>query len=161
MRSEFDAAEEVRRWSFTASSESPSDHLRPPQQNLDILIAHTRTHELWPHYAARITLHHAHLAHALGRVSRALDCYRVAAGVAEEGSFVRVAAQAGEICLRIGLTSGQGDWPKGMDVKMDVQPVGREEGMLVARACRGMGETLEAIGQIIEACLSPEILKFK
>lgn len=94
-------------------------------------------------------------------MGRALECYRVAAHVAEGGSFVQVAAQAGEVCLRIGLTSGQGEWPEGLDVAVEVRPVDEEEGMQIAQACSEMGGTLQAIGQMIKACLSPEILKFK
>ena len=77
--------------------------------------------------------------------------------IAEEGSFVQVAAQAGEACLRIGLTSVEGEGPE----HPDVLPVSEEEGMRIARACRGMGGTLEAVGQVIDACISPEILKSK
>jgi len=33
--------------------------------------------------------------------------------------------------------------------------------MEIAKICRGFGGTLQAVGQIIEACLSPEILKSK
>ncbi|KAF8636857.1 hypothetical protein AX17_003215 [Amanita inopinata Kibby_2008] len=49
------------------------------ERNLDDLIAHTRTTSLFPMFAARISLHHAHLAHALGQTTRALECYRLAA----------------------------------------------------------------------------------
>jgi hypothetical protein len=48
------------------------------------VIAHTRTHGLFPLYSARITLHQAHLAHALGQTDRALKCYRVAAYLSQE-----------------------------------------------------------------------------
>lgn len=47
-------------------------------QTLSTLIAHTRTHSIFSNYASRITLHHAHLAHAKGDSARALECYRVA-----------------------------------------------------------------------------------
>ena len=36
------------------------------QQHLAHLIAHTRTHDIFDSYCARITLHQAHLAHTLG-----------------------------------------------------------------------------------------------
>ncbi|KIL71185.1 hypothetical protein M378DRAFT_154670 [Amanita muscaria Koide BX008] len=53
------------------------------ERYLDTLIAHTRSTSLFPMYAARITLHHAHLAHSLGQTERALDCYRVAAHLSQ------------------------------------------------------------------------------
>ncbi|KIM82134.1 hypothetical protein PILCRDRAFT_469683 [Piloderma croceum F 1598] len=155
MRSEFDVAE----------------------SSLNTLIAHTRTTNLFEAYSALITLHHAHLAHALGRTGRALECYRVAAFLArgaatlpagggegegardggEEvvvaGEFVRVCARAGEVALKIGLARAEG----GIDEET------KEMGKAVALECRGVGvdTTLQAIGRIIEACLSDEILKSK
>ncbi|KAL6307835.1 hypothetical protein BKA93DRAFT_727071 [Sparassis latifolia] len=141
MRSEFDTAE----------------------QNLDALIAHTRTYELFPRYAARIALHHAHLAHALGQSSRALQCYRAAAHHAERGSFVEIAARAGEVALQIGLRRGMrtaSDELEDGDEDGDTM-LEREMGMDVARACRGMGGALEAVGRILEACLTSEILRSK
>ncbi|KAF9461040.1 hypothetical protein BDZ94DRAFT_1299517 [Collybia nuda] len=106
MRSEFDEAENT----------------------LNTLIAHTRSHGLFPTYAARITLQQAQLAHALGRPERALECYRVAEWVAsgeglgleadgcgssgggqnggtrgDRDEWVRVAARAGQVWVRIGL----------------------------------------------------------
>ncbi|KAI0370118.1 hypothetical protein BV20DRAFT_944899 [Pilatotrama ljubarskyi] len=149
MRSEFDMAEE----------------------NLDSLIAHTRTYDIFPHFAARIALHHAHLAHALMRPSRALRCYRAAAFHAERGSFVHVAALAGETALcvgmqrrkarmgeawRSGLSELDEPWPE--DDELDV-PL--ERGVEVVKMCRGMGGSLEAIAQVLEACFTPEILKAK
>jgi hypothetical protein len=130
MRSEFDTAE----------------------HNLSLLISHTRTYGLFSTYSARITLHHAHLAHALNQPDRALQCYRIAADLAEqqhvEGSdFIRVASRAGEVALRIGLQ---------MDKQETVQ-MGED----VVRESKGMGGTLEAIGQVTLACLSDEILKAK
>ncbi|KAI0321192.1 hypothetical protein OF83DRAFT_1161926 [Amylostereum chailletii] len=149
MRSEFDAAEE----------------------SLAELIAFARAHGLFALYAPRITLHHAHLAHALGQSSRAMQCYRVAAHLASGGGgeggvlkgadgklgsartgtdweFVGAAARAGEVLLRIGL---------GEDVGAELEETGRE----AVEGCRGMGGTLEAMGHVLEACLSPEILKSK
>lgn len=129
MRSEFEAAE----------------------QNLALLISHIRMYNLFSAYSARITLHHAHLAHALNQSDRALQCYRVAAGLAEQygdgNDFVRVASRAGEVVLRIGM-------------QMNKEETARL-GVDVVRDCKGMGGTLEAIGQVIQACLSTEILKAK
>ncbi|KAI0352218.1 hypothetical protein OH77DRAFT_1485975 [Trametes cingulata] len=149
MRSEFDIAEE----------------------NLNNLIAHTRTYHIFPHFAARIALHHAHLAHALMRPSRALRCYRAAAHHAERGSFVHVAALAGETALcvgvqrrkarmgeawRTGLSEMDDPWPDEEDTEVHL-----ERGMEVVKMCRGMGGSLEAIAQVLEACFTAEILKAK
>ncbi|KAF5312032.1 hypothetical protein D9619_002393 [Psilocybe cf. subviscida] len=49
------------------------------EHHISQLISHTRTHGLFATYSARLTLHQAHLAHALGRSERASRCYRVAA----------------------------------------------------------------------------------
>ena len=98
------------------------------QQHLDSLIAHTRTHDLFSSYCARITLHQAHLAHALGNEDRAEKCYKVAAFLSRERTigetkqnvnvkevpanddgcedrWVNASARVGEIWLRIGVLS--------------------------------------------------------
>ncbi|KAJ3750889.1 hypothetical protein DFH05DRAFT_129609 [Lentinula detonsa] len=83
MRSEFDAAE----------------------QTLSVLIAHLRNAHIFPSFSARVSLHHAHLAHAKGQTDRAMQCYRVAEIFSEErgDDFVRISARAGRACLKIGL----------------------------------------------------------
>ena len=99
------------------------------QQHLSLLIAHTRTHDLFASYCARITLHQAHLAHALGNEDRAEKCYKVAAFLSRkrmigetkklnvndketpaydegcEDHWVNTSARVGEIWLRIGVLS--------------------------------------------------------
>ena len=97
------------------------------QQHLAHLIAHTRTHDLFATYCARITLHQAHLAHALGNEDRAEKCYKVASFLSRkrmigelnvnnnkeapandegcEDHWVNVSARVGEIWLRIGVLS--------------------------------------------------------
>ena len=98
------------------------------QQHLALLIAHTRTHDLFASYCARITLHQAHLAHALGNEDRAEKCYKVAAFLSRkrmigetkklnvngeapvndegcEDHWVNTSARVGEIWLRIGVLS--------------------------------------------------------
>ena len=90
------------------------------------------------------------------------------------GAFVRVAARAGEVALSVGLARGGGGVREGggdgMGMLVDgdgaVAGTGLDEytktmGREVARECQGMGGTLEAVGQVIEACLSDEILKSK
>lgn len=154
MRSEWDAAEQVS--VHAGGSRTP---LTVPQ-NLAQLIAHTRTYNIFPHFAARISLHHAHLAHALGQTSRALECYSIAAALAEEGSFVRLSAGAGEVALRIGAYAQSVKLGKRKE-DAEVVDVDVKEAMQVAKACRALGGTLEAIGQVIEALVSNEILKAK
>ena len=99
------------------------------QQHLARLIAHTRTHDIFDSYCARITLHQAHLAHALGNENRAEKCYKIAAflsrkrmigetkklnGIDKEATandegcedhWVNTSARVGEIWLRIGVLS--------------------------------------------------------
>ncbi|KAH9830402.1 uncharacterized protein C8Q71DRAFT_785481 [Rhodofomes roseus] len=141
MRSEFGAAEE----------------------NLNALIAHTRTYDIFPLFAARIALHHGHLAHALGRSTRASQCYHAAACHSEPGDFVYVAARASNFALRLGLEQrGRGALDEDQDE--DASAYDRDmvdEGMSIAQECKGMGGTLEAVGQVLLACLSPEILVAK
>ena len=104
-------------------------NLNPCQQHLARLIAHTRTHDLFDSYCARITLHQAHLAHAFGNEDRAEKCYKVAAFLSRkrmigetkklndndkeappndegcEDRWVNTSARVGEIWLRIGVLS--------------------------------------------------------
>ncbi|GJE89523.1 hypothetical protein PsYK624_056250 [Phanerochaete sordida] len=130
------------------------------EQNLADVIAHTRTYNIFPHFAARISLHHAHLAHALGQASRALECYRVAVALAEEGSFVQVTARAGEVILRIGVCEQRARLGQSRE-DADVAEVDVKEAMQVAKACYTIGGTLMAVGQVIEALVSKEILRAK
>ncbi|EKM61558.1 uncharacterized protein PHACADRAFT_204728 [Phanerochaete carnosa HHB-10118-sp] len=130
------------------------------EQNLAQLIAHTRTYNIFPYFAARISLHHAHLAHAIGQTSRAMECYRVAAALAEDGSFVQTTAQASGIVLRVGVRAQSVRLGKRKE-SVDVEEVSATEAMQVTKACRNLGGTLGAVGQVIEALLSNEILKTK
>ena len=141
-------------------------------QNLDALIAHTRTYDIFPLFSARIALHHAHLAHALARPARALRCYHAAAQHSDPGSFVNLAARAGEAALCVGVhrrRTAMGDgWRQGLSATDDGWPDGYDNwelvearGKEVLKACRGMGGALEAIAQVLEACFTPEILKSK
>ena len=126
MRSEFDEAE----------------------KHLAQLIAHTRTYRIFPYFSARITLHHAHLAHALGQTTRALQCYDVAAKLSAPNSFVNTSARAGRILLKVGMDT----WDEEIE---------KTEMQYVVNACKGLGGTLEAVGHVVEACLSAEIMKSK
>lgn len=142
-------------------------------QNLNVLIAHTRTYDIFHLFSARIALHHAHLAHALLRPARALRCYRAAAYHSNPSDTVHIAARAGEVGLRIGVQRRRalmGDaWRQGLSETDEEWPLEGEEheaelkraGVEVIKLCRKTGGTLEAVAQVLEACLSPEILKAK
>jgi hypothetical protein len=73
--------------------------------------------------------------------------------------FVRVGARAGEVALRIGLARAAGGGGGGGGIDEET----KEMGKAVVLECRGVGVggTLQAIGRMIEACLSDEILKSK
>ena len=133
-------------------------------QALADLIALARTHGVFARYAPRITLHHAHLAHALGQSTRALTCYAVAVQLtdpatvhsAEAGAdadFIHAAALAGGVLLRIGLAH--------VEEESELPEELIATGHAAAKECRGMGGTLEATGRIVEACLAEEILRSK
>ncbi|KAJ7196931.1 hypothetical protein GGX14DRAFT_375597 [Mycena pura] len=150
MRSEFDEAE----------------------RTLDALIAHARTHGLFGGaLAPRITLLHAQLAHARGRLARAQTCYRVAAHMAQEADDLSgtVAARAGEVTLLVGLRArarrrGTASVLQG-DEDAELVEVSEAElerlGHEVAGTCRGLGGAMRAVGEIIEGVLTTEILKAK
>ena len=118
-------------------------------------------------------LHHAHLAHSLGQTARALQCYRLAAKLADHDSFVQVSAKLGQVGLMIGTrredaslkrASVDNADEKAVDIekKLDFEGQTIEElGSQITRQCRGTGGILEAAGQVIEAGLSGEILKAK
>lgn len=57
---------------------------------------------------------------------------------------------------REGLSELDEDWPEDEGVEVDV-----ERGMEVVKMCRGMGGSLEAVAQVLEASFTPEILKAK
>ncbi|KAL0577825.1 hypothetical protein V5O48_004153 [Marasmius crinis-equi] len=153
-------------------------------KTLSILISHLRTHALFDSFAARITLHHAHLAHSRGDLKRAMQCYKVAAHIAEEegSDFVNVSARAGLVALQIGLFRRKqmqgGTEASRDDTKMEVDcedggASDREEddewtweriekeAVEVADACKVSGGTLCTVGRVIEACMSEEILQVK
>ncbi|CDO77305.1 hypothetical protein BN946_scf184753.g55 [Trametes cinnabarina] len=169
MRSEFDVAEDV--CIRPLGLHSPIALTTFVGQNLNKLIAHTRTYDIFPLFAARVALHHAHLAHALMRPARALRCYRAAAYHAEPESFVHIAALAAETALCIGVQRRRalmgGAWRQGLSESDEPWPDDEtaqtvvESGMEVVKMCRGMGGSLEAVGHVLEACLTAEILKAK
>ncbi|KAK0491786.1 hypothetical protein EDD18DRAFT_540287 [Armillaria luteobubalina] len=128
------------------------------EKHLAALTALARTIGLFDALAARIMLHHAHLAHTKGDVQIAGDCYRAAAYLAEDGpardDYVRTAACAGEVALRIGM------WAQGGQAKDSWEAI-TQDGLSVIDDCQTQGGTLKSIGTLIDACLSSEILRSK
>jgi hypothetical protein len=105
----------------------------------------------------------------------------------EEGAeFVKISARAGEVALRLGICAGGGLGRKGRgegegegeddgeededegeenenseeELREEEKRV-REMGAEVVKACQGMGGTLEGVGEILDACLSSEVIKAK
>lgn len=137
-------------------------------QHLATLIAHTRTYDLFPGYAARIALLHAHLAHALGDTERAGISYRVAAHLdgaepvgstpTRGGGFIAAAARAGEALLRIGLAAVQSPHPSSVpspeqaNLQLDASTTSLVKDAL-ARCSSGASAPLPALGELISAAL--------
>jgi hypothetical protein len=142
MRSDFDAAEKVR---LRSSLYMPLETQYTRPQHLEEVIAFTRTTQSFHHYAPRITLLHAHLAHALGRTARAQECYRVAAALALPASEVHAAALAGASALEFGLAALEGREPS---EEMRVRA------KAAIRVCRGNGAMLLSLSEVLEALLA-------
>ncbi|KAF9055616.1 hypothetical protein BJ165DRAFT_1427330 [Panaeolus papilionaceus] len=144
------------------------------ERRLSELVAFTRSHNLFATYCGRITMHQAHLAHALGNIARALKCYRVAAHLsrprsdggnmqaeeADEGiddSFVYTSALAGEVWLRIGCLCDITDEEK----RAEELEALKQMSIGVVKMTEGLGGTLQAVGCVIGACLTGEFLEAK
>ena len=137
------------------------------------MTAHTRTYGLFSFFSARITLHHAHLAHALGQTDRAVQCYRVSAYLSRkrdpgaptpaaddgvEDRWVNVAARAGEFWVRLGvLRRGK---MNGSEGERELEALEQTADKLEAE-CARLGVTLGAVGFLFKACLSTEFLAAK
>jgi hypothetical protein len=165
IRSEFDAADKVG-LSFRLHHHKPSFL----SQELDVLIAHTRTWGLFDEFSARIALHHAHLAHSLGKNTETSAYYTVASHLSEPSSFVDIAATLGRAQLFIGLSAHSPSSPvhgSGESVTRLPSPANMNEEEISAFASRavrltkGMGGTLEAAGKVIQAATCAEILRAK
>ncbi|KAG6840040.1 hypothetical protein C0991_009413 [Blastosporella zonata] len=160
------------------------------QRALDELIAHVRSESLFERYQARIALLHGQMAHARGDVGRARKCYEVAAYVSEVGlggvgdsggglkgkvgptdEWVGWAARAGIVWVRLGMLrqasqrdqAGKGKEKEGQkarerDKELDAL---RREGKVLKGECAGRGAALEAIGELLSACLVEEFLGAK
>jgi len=152
-------------------------------------------------FAARITLHHAHLSHSLSRSRTTADnlygcedsrlwtppnrqtsksplkkrskSTRRLGGIVEgnhddepypEDTWVYASARAGEMWLRIGLIRQRARNRDNEDsarlAQGEIEAL-TAEGEAIARQCEGLGGTLRAIGEVLRACLSNEVLKSK
>ncbi|KAJ7618530.1 hypothetical protein FB45DRAFT_931858 [Roridomyces roridus] len=144
------------------------------EQKLNEVIAHARTHGLFAGALAhRITLLHAHLAHALGRTTRAYTCYRVAVQLAEEVGDVAgsASARAGEVALLVGLRSRARLRACGRELiplaeeDEDLANIGQAElgrlGQEAAAACGVLGGGMRAVGEVLQGVLTTEILTAK
>ncbi|KAF8956457.1 hypothetical protein BDZ97DRAFT_1925469 [Flammula alnicola] len=119
------------------------------------LIAHTRTHSLFSIYSGRITLHQAHLAHALGRTERALKCYQVAAILSRRRTTKKESESDEEDgCEDHCEFTDEVEWER------EMKPL-RKTSAEVIKECEGLGGTLQAIGAVLAACLSKEFLVAK
>jgi hypothetical protein len=130
---------------------------------------------LWTSYAPLLSLQHAHLAHALGDPSRAVRCYLLASRLSPPGSFIDVAAKAGDVLLRIGLLRSleNSSASAGDAAELDLGGRGlegveeelREDALEVAEECKGMGMCgeMECLGEVLRACVCGrgEILRSK
>jgi hypothetical protein len=147
-------------------------HLEPSllRQELNVLIAHTRTWGVFDEFSARIALHRAHLAHSLSKSTEASAYYIVASALSETSGFVNVAATLGRAELLIGLSAHPPTSPacgSGGSVTMLSLPASMDDEELLAfgsravKLTKGMGGTLEAAGKVIQAATSTEILRAK
>lgn len=158
------------------------DYILRSNQYLETLIAHARTSGFFEEYASRVTLHYAHLAHAIGDTNRAETCYRVAAnldGAGPVGSnapltggFVAAAARAGEALLRIGLAAVQAgpniapgpDQPPGAEYHaphLDAPTVALTKDAIV-RCSSSRSAPLPALSELLSAALVPsQIIRSK
>jgi hypothetical protein len=116
------------------------------ETQLNELIEFLRLHDLFPQFAARVSLHHAHLAHALGVIPRAKTCYQVAAHLAGESTWVWAVAVAGEIGLDVGIGGSQEE---------------REVPDKLREWCQSSGGNLQMLLRVIDACQVKEIVKAK
>ncbi|KDN35206.1 hypothetical protein RSAG8_11781, partial [Rhizoctonia solani AG-8 WAC10335] len=75
------------------------------EHRLSELVAHTRNFGVFDSFAARISLHYAHLAHARGQTDRARICYEAAIRTSSIGSFVHTSSSAGLLGLQMGIAA--------------------------------------------------------
>lgn len=78
--------------------------------------------------------------------------------MAGHDNFVRLSAEAGETVLLLSLQRGKENTEELLPPE---DAVDRKAALTTAKACRAVGGTLEAVGQIVEALVSLEILRAK
>ncbi|KAG8803136.1 hypothetical protein FRC17_006246 [Serendipita sp. 399] len=141
---------------------------------VDILESHRL---LWNEFASRITLLHAHLAHALDRSSIALECYRAAAYLEDEESVIHGMARAGEIVLRIGLfrrrnvvpvkeeqqqTPSSSSTLPALESTEEYQALFTAASEIVQRCLQGVwGDGMVVVGRLIATSLTDEVVRAK
>ncbi|KAG8887749.1 hypothetical protein FRB98_009071 [Tulasnella sp. 332] len=123
------------------------------------LIAHARTTGLFRSFASRIVLIQAHLAHALGKADRALQCYQSAgflerSGGGSSSSFIVLSARIGEVILRL---SSQGQPINNRADEAELKAMSLE----VVGECRRGGPPFEAVTRILEAVWATGIVDVK
>ncbi|KAG6904404.1 hypothetical protein DXG01_010315, partial [Tephrocybe rancida] len=131
------------------------------------------TPSLWESYAPRVTLLWAQLAHARGDIAEARRGYDVAAFLGARGKkgvdeWVACAGRAGGVWVRIGVLrregfSGSGSGASGereREQEWEWENL-RKEGKEVVRECKGRGAALNAVGEMLEACLGVELVAAK
>ncbi|KAF5332751.1 hypothetical protein D9611_005428 [Ephemerocybe angulata] len=155
------------------------------ERHLAELIAHTRNTGTFNYFAARVTLLHAQLAHAVGDWQRAGNCYTVASWLSRpnaervkgqgededdgvEDAFLHAAARAGQVWLKLGLLRRDAiSQPQEGLLSEDELGARKEElkareketkreGAEVAKMCEGMGSTLGAVASVLRSCLAEE-----
>jgi hypothetical protein len=79
----------------------------------------------------------------------------------EEDFWLNTAARAGELWLRIGLLRQMSstEMPE-EEREMELKQL-RKTGESVVKDCRGLGGTLETIAEILDSCLTKELVKAK
>lgn len=122
------------------------------------MVSFLRTYELWDTYSERVTLYFGQLAHATGRIARALQCYRVVSGSPDGNSELAAMGKVGEIVLRIGVSSQGISFPWGGDEE-EFNQMATE----VVQKCLGgtWGEAMVIVGRVLEASVCGEIVRSK
>ncbi|KAG9005539.1 hypothetical protein FRB94_001466 [Tulasnella sp. JGI-2019a] len=128
------------------------------EETLVTLIAHARSNDSFQSFAPRIVLLQAHLAHALGKTDRALQCYHAASFLSKSNgkapdAFVGLSARIGEVVLRLS--------------SKDQYSIDGDDGILKAMTfeviseCRRGGPPFEAVVKLLEAVWAGGIIDMK
>ncbi|KAG8750981.1 hypothetical protein FRC14_008237 [Serendipita sp. 396] len=138
---------------------------------------------LWNQFSSKITLLHAHLAHALDRPAAALECYQTVMHLEDESRVLHGMARAGEMILRIGLfrrdhapiSKREEEDGKAKEGKMERR--GENDGLskspafqelftsaseVVERCLQGVwGEGMVVVGRLLATALTDEVVRAK